>query len=308
MGAVRPVHGEPVPRRFRSVVLLSNAGLQSLPRSVAELVVARGGGHGVLAAGRHPDRHSCGGAGRSFLGQRGQDICTSGAFAAVILRRAGADPGVLGLSRLAALVWVWRPVAHSDASLRPGLVLCRVAHAIDPVLNAGGARVGIYQVGTSEGPARITGDSKARIQECADPGSDIGWHQPGAHDQCRGGGGDGVCLARHRALALRRNQFPRFPYRTRCGDHGWHHDRCREPAGRYRLCRDRPTDQSGDITAMSITTETLVLPAASPPRASLRRSRDLPLIPITILAVIALTAIFANVLAPHNPEVGSLTA
>ena len=31
---------------------------------------------------------------------------------------------------------------------------------------------------------------------------------------------------------------------------------------------------------MSITTETLVLPAASPPRASLRRSRDLPLIPI----------------------------
>jgi peptide/nickel transport system permease protein len=59
---------------------------------------------------------------------------------------------------------------------------------------------------------------------------------------------------------------------------------------------------------MSITTETLVLPAASPPRASLRRSRDLPLIPITILAVIALTAIFANVLAPHNPEVGSLTA
>ncbi len=59
---------------------------------------------------------------------------------------------------------------------------------------------------------------------------------------------------------------------------------------------------------MSITTETLVLPASSPPRASARRSRDLPLIPITILVVIALTAIFANFLAPHNPEVGSLTA
>src|SRR5689334_15742841 len=59
---------------------------------------------------------------------------------------------------------------------------------------------------------------------------------------------------------------------------------------------------------MSITTETLVLPAPSPTRASTRRSRDLPLIPITILAVIALTAIFANFLAPHNPEVGSLTA
>jgi peptide/nickel transport system permease protein len=32
------------------------------------------------------------------------------------------------------------------------------------------------------------------------------------------------------------------------------------------------------------------------------------MIPITILVVIALTAIFANVLAPHNPEIGSLTA
>jgi peptide/nickel transport system permease protein len=59
---------------------------------------------------------------------------------------------------------------------------------------------------------------------------------------------------------------------------------------------------------MSITTDTLVLPAPSPPRTSSRRSRDLPLIPITILAVIALTAIFADFLAPHNPEVGSLTA
>jgi peptide/nickel transport system permease protein len=38
------------------------------------------------------------------------------------------------------------------------------------------------------------------------------------------------------------------------------------------------------------------------------RLGDMPLIPITILAVIALTAIFADVLAPHNPEVGSLTA
>ena len=59
---------------------------------------------------------------------------------------------------------------------------------------------------------------------------------------------------------------------------------------------------------MSITTETIVLPSASPPRASSARFGDLPMIPITILAVIALTAIFADVLAPHNPEVGSLTA
>ncbi len=59
---------------------------------------------------------------------------------------------------------------------------------------------------------------------------------------------------------------------------------------------------------MSITTESLVLPSSSPPRASTRWPRDLPLIPIAILTVITLTAIFANFLAPHNPEVGSLTA
>ena len=38
------------------------------------------------------------------------------------------------------------------------------------------------------------------------------------------------------------------------------------------------------------------------------RLRDFPLIPALILGSIALVAIFANVLAPHNPEIGSLTA
>jgi peptide/nickel transport system permease protein len=38
------------------------------------------------------------------------------------------------------------------------------------------------------------------------------------------------------------------------------------------------------------------------------RLRDFPLIPVLILSTIALVAIFANVLAPHNPEIGSLTA
>jgi peptide/nickel transport system permease protein len=49
----------------------------------------------------------------------------------------------------------------------------------------------------------------------------------------------------------------------------------------------------------------------SPPRVSpLRRLRigDFPVIPVFILATIALVALFANQLAPHNPEVGSLTA
>jgi peptide/nickel transport system permease protein len=59
---------------------------------------------------------------------------------------------------------------------------------------------------------------------------------------------------------------------------------------------------------MSTTTETIVLAAPMPPRTSGRRFGDLPLIPIFILAVITFLAVFANVLAPHDPEVGSLTA
>jgi len=59
---------------------------------------------------------------------------------------------------------------------------------------------------------------------------------------------------------------------------------------------------------MSTTTESIALPASLPPRTFAIRLRGLPLVPIAILAIIALTAIFADVLAPHNPEVGSLTA
>ncbi len=58
---------------------------------------------------------------------------------------------------------------------------------------------------------------------------------------------------------------------------------------------------------MSTTTETVAL-SSLPPRARAIRLGDLPLIPIAILAIIAFMAIFADVLAPHNPEVGSLTA
>jgi peptide/nickel transport system permease protein len=59
---------------------------------------------------------------------------------------------------------------------------------------------------------------------------------------------------------------------------------------------------------MSITTEIIALSTHVPPRSRASRLGDLPLIPIVILTTIALMAIFANVLAPHNPEIGSLTA
>ena len=58
---------------------------------------------------------------------------------------------------------------------------------------------------------------------------------------------------------------------------------------------------------MSIQTEVLGLPPRSESRFASLRLREFPLIPALILGSIALVAIFANLLAPHNPEIGSLT-
>jgi peptide/nickel transport system permease protein len=59
---------------------------------------------------------------------------------------------------------------------------------------------------------------------------------------------------------------------------------------------------------MAIQTELIALPPRSPSRLASLRLKDFPLIPALILGCIALVAIFANLLAPHNPEIGSLTA
>src|SRR3981189_331275 len=61
---------------------------------------------------------------------------------------------------------------------------------------------------------------------------------------------------------------------------------------------------------MSTPTDVISLASPAPRVAFLRGLRlgDLPLIPIAILWGIAFVAIFANQLAPHNPEIGSLAA
>jgi peptide/nickel transport system permease protein len=59
---------------------------------------------------------------------------------------------------------------------------------------------------------------------------------------------------------------------------------------------------------MTIQTEIIVLPSSSPERFSSLRLGDFPLIPALILGGVAFVAIFANLLAPHNPEIGNLTA
>jgi peptide/nickel transport system permease protein len=61
---------------------------------------------------------------------------------------------------------------------------------------------------------------------------------------------------------------------------------------------------------MSLLTDVARLPAGPSRFAALRRFRlgDFPLVPVLILGTIAFVAIFAELLAPHNPEVGMLTA
>src|SRR5437762_2530724 len=64
---------------------------------------------------------------------------------------------------------------------------------------------------------------------------------------------------------------------------------------------------------MSTPADVIRIPSRSPraPRfAAIRALRmgDVPMIPLVILVGIALVAVFANQLAPHNPEIGSLTA
>jgi peptide/nickel transport system permease protein len=63
---------------------------------------------------------------------------------------------------------------------------------------------------------------------------------------------------------------------------------------------------------MTIQSETIPLSSSAPERAPRRFGTlwlgDFPLIPALILGVVAFVAIFANLLAPHNPEIGSLTA
>ena len=51
---------------------------------------------------------------------------------------------------------------------------------------------------------------------------------------------------------------------------------------------------------------TTTLPIAAPSRAKLARLNDMPIIPITIVGFAVFVAIFADFLAPHDPQVGTL--
>jgi len=59
---------------------------------------------------------------------------------------------------------------------------------------------------------------------------------------------------------------------------------------------------------MTSPAETVRLPLERPARFAFIRLDDFPFVPSLIFLCIAIVAIFANQLAPHNPEVGSLAA
>src|SRR5579864_4536629 len=59
---------------------------------------------------------------------------------------------------------------------------------------------------------------------------------------------------------------------------------------------------------MTSPAESASLALERPERAARFRLDDLPIVPALILGSVAFVAVFANVLAPHNPEIGSLAA
>ena len=174
LGAVLELHGEPGARRPRPVVLLPHAGARALPLAPAELAAAGARGHGLLAADRHPERHPRRGARRPLLGPGGQGVLAARPVAALVLGRPGADPVLLGLPGVAAVVGLGHGVAPAHAGLRAGLVLRRRAHAADALLHARGAGLGVHQARPPQGPAGVPRHRQARLQERPDPGADAG--------------------------------------------------------------------------------------------------------------------------------------
>ena len=116
--AILAVHDQPVPGRSRQVVLLPDAGHEPLSRPAAELAAARLCRDGPVAADRHSGRDHGLGAGRPVLGRFRQAVHAARPVAAVLPGRAGADPGVLGLSRMAAVIGGGDAAAPDHAGLR----------------------------------------------------------------------------------------------------------------------------------------------------------------------------------------------
>ena len=154
VGAVLAFHGQPARRAISaspSTITRRCMDLyfQRLPNSLLLAAVAMalslliGIPSGILAAVR---------VGR-FWDSAGKIFALLGLSLPSVLGRAGADPGVLGLPRLAAVLGLRHAAAPAHAGLHAGLVFRRRAHAADALLDARGAGLGVHQAGAAQGPA-----------------------------------------------------------------------------------------------------------------------------------------------------------
>ena len=139
--------------RLRPVVLLPHAGPRALFLAPAELAAPGAGCHGLLAPDRHPEWHPRRRAGRPLLGQGGKDLLALGPLAPLVLGRPRADPLLLRLPGVAAVVGLRHRLAPAHAGLRARLVLRRRAYAAHALLHARGAGLGVHQARPSQGPA-----------------------------------------------------------------------------------------------------------------------------------------------------------
>ena len=93
--------------------------------------------------------------GQQRVGQRRQGRRPARPVGARLLARAGADPGVLGLARMAADQRAGRLAQPGHAGGGARLVFRRVAAAADALEHAGGAAQRIHQAGAAEGAAGL---------------------------------------------------------------------------------------------------------------------------------------------------------
>src|SRR5207245_8817896 len=113
-----------------------------------------------------------------------------------------------------------------------------------------------------------------------------------------------------RPAPLRMHRIPRFPRRAGHRLAGRRDYYRRQPLGRSSLRRDRPADPIPMSTASAP-----LSPSASPSRAASLTLAwrfaafhvgGFPVLPTLILLVLAFTAVFANVIAPSDPEIRTL--
>src|SRR3989442_415603 len=239
-----------------------------------------------------------------MVGQRGEDLRAARAVDAVVLGRAAHDPLLLRLPRLAPLVRVGHPAPPRDAGHRAGLGLRGRPYGADGLVDAGSPRLGVRQAGAAQRAAGGACHFQARLQERADPGAHAGRDQPRHHGQRGGRRGDGLRLAGCRAPALRGHRPPRLPGGAGDGPARRRDDRDRQPPRGHPVRRHRPEDSilNGRSAMNGSRSATLTLAW----RLAAFRTEGFPVIPTAIIATVALVAIFADALAPYNPELGTL--